>query len=77
MMILATIIAFWRVPPLSGALLLPYLAWVRFATYLTAGFWRLNGSAEAPSAEPPRSRHEGTPRAWRRCNAILALAASQ
>lgn len=40
--ILATIIAFWRVRPAAGALLLPYLAWVSFATYLNAGIWRLN-----------------------------------
>jgi tryptophan-rich sensory protein len=30
-----TIVAFWRVRPLAGALLLPYLAWVTFATALT------------------------------------------
>lgn len=32
--ILATVIAFWRVRPLAGALLLPYLAWVAFAAAL-------------------------------------------
>ena len=42
MAILATIFAFWRVRPLAGALLVPYLAWVSFATYLNAGIWRLN-----------------------------------
>jgi len=46
MMILATIIAFWRVRPLAAALLLPYLAWVSFATYLNAGIWRLNRVGE-------------------------------
>jgi tryptophan-rich sensory protein len=40
--ILATVIAFWEVSPLSGAMLLPYLAWVCYATYLNAGIWRLN-----------------------------------
>ena len=40
--ILATIIAFWRVRRAAGALLLPYLVWVSFATYLNAGIWRLN-----------------------------------
>jgi benzodiazapine receptor len=47
MMILATLTAFWRVRPLAGALLLPYLAWVSFATYLNAGIWRLNRVGEA------------------------------
>jgi tryptophan-rich sensory protein len=41
-MILATTIAFWRVRPLAGALLLPYLAWVGFACALTLATWRLN-----------------------------------
>ena len=43
--ILATILAFWSVRPLAGALLLPYLAWVSVATYLNAGMWRLNDDA--------------------------------
>jgi benzodiazapine receptor len=43
--ILATIVLFWRASPLAGALLLPYLAWVTFATYLNAGIWRLNRGA--------------------------------
>jgi tryptophan-rich sensory protein len=40
--ILATIVAFWRVRPLAGGLLVPYLAWVSVATYLNAGIWRLS-----------------------------------
>ena len=40
--ILATLTQFWRVRPLAGMLLLPYLAWVSFATALTASTWRLN-----------------------------------
>jgi translocator protein len=39
--ILLTIIAFWRVRRAAGALLVPYLAWVSFATYLNAGVWWL------------------------------------
>lgn len=42
MLILATIVAFWRVRPLAGALLLPYLAWVTFASALAWSTWRLN-----------------------------------
>ena len=41
MMILATIIAFWRVRPLAGALLLPYLAWGQLRR-VPDGIWRLN-----------------------------------
>jgi tryptophan-rich sensory protein len=40
--IAATIVEFWRKRPLAGALLLPYLAWVTFATVLNAEIWRLN-----------------------------------
>ena len=39
-LILATVIAFWRVRPWTGAILLPYLAWVSFATALTWSVWR-------------------------------------
>jgi tryptophan-rich sensory protein len=40
--ILATLLGFWRVRPLAGALLLPYLAWVSFAAWLCLAIWRLN-----------------------------------
>lgn len=40
--LLATIAAFWRVSVPAGALLLPYLAWVSFATALNFEIWRLN-----------------------------------
>lgn len=43
--VVATIVAFWRVRPVAGALLLPYLAWISFAFVLNAAIWRLNGSA--------------------------------
>jgi translocator protein len=36
------VVMFWRVRPLAGALLVPYLLWVGFATALTFSLWRLN-----------------------------------
>jgi len=40
--ILGTAVLFWRVKPLAGALLVPYLAWVAFAAVLNLALWRLN-----------------------------------
>lgn len=40
--VLATLIAFWRVKRLAGALLVPYLLWVAFATVLNGTIWSLN-----------------------------------
>jgi len=37
-----TLNLFWRVRTLAGALLVPYLAWVSFATALTFAVWRGN-----------------------------------
>jgi translocator protein len=37
-----TVAAFWRRRVVAGALLLPYLLWVSFATYLNAGLVVLN-----------------------------------
>lgn len=41
-LIVATIAAFWRIRPVAGALLVPYLLWVSFAAALTWSVWRLN-----------------------------------
>lgn len=41
-LILCTVVAFWRVRPVAGALLLPYLAWVTFAAALTYAVWQRN-----------------------------------
>lgn len=38
----ATAVAFFRVRRLAGWLLVPYAAWIAFASYLTAGVWVLN-----------------------------------
>lgn len=40
--IAATIFLFSRISPLAALLLVPYIIWVSFATYLTAGLWWLN-----------------------------------
>jgi tryptophan-rich sensory protein len=39
----ATIRAFWPLDRIAAFLLLPYLAWVAYATALTGAIWRLNG----------------------------------
>ena len=41
-MIIATLLAFWRVRALAGALLVPYLLWVSFASVLNYVVWQLN-----------------------------------
>ncbi len=41
-LVAATMAAFWRVRPTAGVLLLPYLAWILFATALTVAAWRMN-----------------------------------
>ena len=41
-LIVATLLSFWRVRPLAGALLIPYLLWVSFASALNYSVWQLN-----------------------------------
>jgi benzodiazapine receptor len=41
-LIVATVVAFWRVRPLAGALFVPYLLWVSFAFVLNYSLWQLN-----------------------------------
>ncbi len=50
LLIIATTLAFWRVRPLAGMLLLPYFAWVSFAGVLNFVIWRSNSRllAELP-----------------------------
>ena len=40
--LLATVLAFWRVSRAAGGLLVPYLAWVTFAAVLNGTLWSMN-----------------------------------
>lgn len=40
--ILITLIMFWKLDTWSGVLLIPYIAWVSFATFLNYNIWQLN-----------------------------------
>jgi len=42
LLIVATLVSFWRIRPLAGALLIPYLLWVSFAAALNFSVWQLN-----------------------------------
>lgn len=44
--ILVTVVLFWQIRPVAGILLLPYLAWVCFASVLTFEIGRLNPAAD-------------------------------
>lgn len=44
-LIIATMLAFWRVKPLAGWLFVPYLLWVTYAAALTYSVWQRNPSA--------------------------------
>lgn len=42
LVILATIVSFWRSYFPAGIILIPYLVWVTFAIYLNWSLWRMN-----------------------------------
>jgi translocator protein len=42
LLILVTLVFFWRLRKIAGVLLIPYLLWVSFALYLNIAFWALN-----------------------------------
>jgi translocator protein len=42
LLIVATIVSFFRLNAVSGVLMLPYIAWVTFASVLNATIWSLN-----------------------------------
>jgi tryptophan-rich sensory protein len=42
LMVAATLGSFWRLRPLAGMLLIPYLLWITFAAALCYSIWQLN-----------------------------------
>lgn len=49
--VIAAIVLFWKVRPIAGALLLPYLAWILFATLLNYQFLIANPGADGAEAK--------------------------
>lgn len=41
-LVLVTLVSFWRIRPLAGALLLPYLLWVTYGVALNFAIWQMN-----------------------------------
>ncbi len=41
-MVIWTTVAFYRIKPLAGYLMIPYIVWLVFASYLNIGVWILN-----------------------------------
>jgi len=42
LLIACTLVSFWRLKVVAGLLLVPYLAWVTFASVLNYTLWKLN-----------------------------------
>ncbi len=42
LVLLGTVVAFWQIRALAGALLIPYVVWVTFAAALNFSIWQLN-----------------------------------
>ena len=58
LMVLVTLLLFWPVRPLAGVLLLPYLAWVLFATALNWQFLQINRALDGEDVSGPVMRVE-------------------
>lgn len=55
-LVVITLVRFWRIRKLAGALLLPYLAWILFATVLNYEFLRLNPQADGAETSAASAR---------------------
>ena len=49
-LIVVTLVCFWRIRPVAGLLLVPYLVWVTFASALNFQIWQLNPATLGNSA---------------------------
>ncbi len=56
--VMVTMFLFWRVRPLAAGLLVPYLAWILFATLLNWQFLVANPNAEGQQGAPAVQRIE-------------------
>lgn len=56
--LIVTVALFWKVRRVAGILLLPYLAWVLFATFLNYQFLVLNPDADGKEVVPRTQRIE-------------------
>lgn len=56
--VIATVALFWRVRPLAGMLLVPYLAWILFATVLNWQFLNLNPGMDGQQVSGAVQRYE-------------------
>ncbi len=56
LVVLATTGLFWRIRPVAGLMLLPYIAWLGFAAFLTYEIGRLNPGAETLVAPALRTQ---------------------
>ncbi len=54
-LVVITLVLFWRIRKLAGVLLVPYLAWILFATVLNYQFLQLNPQADGASGESAAS----------------------
>ncbi len=57
-LVIITIVLFWRVRKLAAWLLVPYLAWILFATLLNYEFLRLNPDADNADSSQSTQRFE-------------------
>jgi tryptophan-rich sensory protein len=49
LLVAPTLVLFWRVRVLAGVLLIPYLAWISFASVLNYSVWQLNPQTLGPT----------------------------